>query len=508
MRSGRIVALGEADVAAAIGPRTEVVRLDGRMLLPGFQDAHAHPIFGGLVRARCDLTAANSAAECLRLIGAHGGRGWLLGGGWEPALFPGGAPTAAALDEVTGDRPAYLVNCDHHSAWVNSAALRLAGVDERTPDPADGWIERDESGRPTGTLHEGATALVARVLPEPEPGEYAAALADAQQLLHAHGITGWQDAIVGSYLGYADTLDTYAEMDRAGKLTARVQGALWWDRGRGPEQIPELVARRDAARGNRFRAEHVKIMADGVCENLTAAMLQPYTGSDRCGLSYLSAEALADAVVRLDAAGFGVHFHAVGDRAVRDALDAVEAARRANGTSGLRHQIAHLQVVREADVQRFAELGVTANVQAAWAINDAAMTELTVPQLGEERAGRQYPFRSLLETGAALAAGSDWPVTELDPLAGVHAAVNRAERGTGMAPFMPEQALGLDEALAAHTTGAARANGFAAETGSLELGKAADLVVLDRDLRAVPPEEIGFAQVEMTFAGGVLVYER
>ena len=167
----------------------------------------------------CCLTAANSAAECLRLIGAHGGRGWLLGGGWEPALFPGGAPTAAALDEVTGDRPAYLVNCDHHSAWVNSAALRLAGVDERTPDPADGWIERDESGRPTGTLHEGATALVARVLPEPEPGEYAAALADAQQLLP--GISEYElvESAAGLRPGTDDNLPVIGHLE-AGVLAA------------------------------------------------------------------------------------------------------------------------------------------------------------------------------------------------------------------------------------------------------------------------------------------------
>ncbi len=508
VRGGRIVALGRADVRAVTGSRTELVDLHGRLLLPGFQDAHAHPVFGGLLRARCDLTAASSAAECLRIVGEHEGNGWVLGGGWDPAIFPGGAPTASALDAVTGGRPAYLVNRDHHSVWVNTEALRLAGVDRRTPDPADGWIERDADGRPSGTLHEGAADLVARALPEQDATEYAAALLDAQRQLHAHGVVGWQDAIVGEYLGYADTLSTYRDLDRRGMLTGRIQGALWWDRRRGVEQLPELVERRLAGQGDRFRAEHVKIMGDGVCENLTASMVQPYVGAHGCGLSYLSTEDLHNAVVHLDAAGFSAHFHAVGDRAVRDALDAVAAARAAHGPTGLRHQIAHVQVVRDADISRFRELGVLANFQAAWAINDAAMTELTIPRLGPARSGRQYPFRSLLDSGAPLAAGSDWPVSEIDPLAAVHAAVNRTVPTAAAEPFQPDQAIGLDHALAAHTRGSARANGFAPETGSLEIGKAADLVVLDRDLFRVPPEEIGRARVDLTVVDGAVVHDR
>ncbi|MEU6131579.1 amidohydrolase family protein [Saccharopolyspora sp. NPDC047091] len=503
VRAGRVVALGERAVRPLITRRTEVVRLSGRLLLPGFQDAHAHPVFGGLRRLRCDLTEAATAADCLRLVAAHGGAGWVLGGGWDSPLFPGGAPTAAELDRVTGDRPAYLINRDLHSAWANTAALRLAGVRADTPDPSDGRIERDRHGEPTGTLHEGAADLVARALPEPDPAEYRAALLEGQRVLHAHGVTGWQDAIVGAYLGHADIAETYQEVDRAGLLRARVQGALWWDRRRGAEQIPELVERRERARGERFRAEHVKVMLDGVCETRTAAMETPYLGERGSGLAHVPEPELREVVARLAAAGFPVHFHAVGDRAVRAALDAVAGA----PGSGLRHQIAHVQVVRSRDLPRFRELGVTANVQPAWAIADAAMTELTIPRLGAERAARQYPFRSLHEAGAPLAAGSDWPVSDPDPLGAVHAAVNRREPD-GAEPFLPEQALELATALTAHTAGAARANGFAAETGSLEPGKAADLVVLDRDLFSLPSQEIGRARVELTFADGAPVHGR
>ncbi|MFR9728239.1 amidohydrolase [Saccharopolyspora sp. MS10] len=500
VRDGRIAALGEPAVRRLITGRTEVVRLRGRTLLPGFIDAHAHPVFGGLLGLRCDLTGAVDAADCLRLVGEHrGGEGWLLGGGWDSALFPGGAPSAAALDEVTGSRPAYLLNRDHHGAWVNTAALRRAGVDAATPDPPDGRIERDALGRPTGTLHEGAADLVGRVLAAPDPGEYRAALLAGQRTLHAHGVTGWQDAIVGPYLGHADLLEVYRSLDAAGRVSGRVQAALWWDRHRGPEQLPELLDRR--TRGRRFRAEHVKIMVDGVCENRTAAMVHPYLGRRTGGLAHFSPAGLREAVGALAEAGFPVHFHAVGDRAVRDALDAVAAA----PARGLRHQIAHAQVVRRADLPRFRELGVIANVQAAWAVHDAAMTELTLPELGAERAARQYPFRSLEEAGALLAGGSDWPVSDPAPLVAVHAAVNRCEPDGGP-PLLPEQAISLRAALRAHTSGSAAACGFEREAGSLELGMAADLALLDRDLFAAPRSEIAEARVAATFVDGAPVH--
>ncbi|QUH02705.1 amidohydrolase [Saccharopolyspora erythraea] len=508
VRGGRIVALGGPDVRARIATSTEVVDLRGRLLLPGFHDAHVHPVYGGLQRLRCDLTDSADAQDCLRRIGEYArsrpDTEWVLGGGWDMGQFPGGTPSREALDAVTGDRPAYLVNRDHHGAWVNSAALRLAGVDRDTPDPRDGRVERDRDGGPAGTLHEGATALVSRVVPATTEQQYREGLLEGQRVLHSLGVTSWHDAIIGPYLGYADTLGTYVDLDRRGLLTARVRGALWWDRDRDESQIPELLARREQARGERFRAEAVKIMQDGVCENLTAAMLLPYVGGHGSGLSYLTQDALSRAVRLLDAEGFQLHFHAVGDRAIRDTLDAVEAARAVNGMNDLRHQIAHVQVVQPSDVPRFHELGVAATIQAMWAVNDAAMTELTVPHLGHRRAGWQYPFRSLRAAGAVLAAGSDWPVSDASPMRAVHVAVNRREPGDDD-PFLPAQGLDLVDALAAYTAGSAWVNHVEHEVGTIELGKAADLVVLEDDPFSLPADEIGLCGVDMTVVDGRIV---
>ncbi|MEU0094475.1 amidohydrolase [Kribbella sp. NPDC006257] len=509
VEAGRIVAVGP-DLGPSRG--AEVVDLAGGLLLPGFVDAHIHPMQGGLERGRCDLSPVWGRAETLRTISAyaatHPEAEWILGGGWHQPDYPGGAPTTTDLDAVVSDRPAFLVNADHHGAWVNSRALALAGIDARTPDPADGRIERGPDGTPTGTLHEGAMDLVGRLVPPTTHEEQVAALLDAQAYLHSLGVTGWQDAIFGDYANLSDSTPAYEELARNGLLTARVNGALWWRRDLGAEQIPSLVERREALRYPRLRAGSVKIMQDGVAENFTAGMLDPYYDGCGCrtpnaGLSFVDPLALREHVTALDAAGFQVHVHAIGDRAVREALDAFEAAVLANGAGDLRHHIAHLQVVHPADIARFATLGVTANMQALWAVNDAQMLELTIPFLGPERTGWQYPFGDLHRAGARLAAGSDWPVSSPDPLAAIHVAVNR--QTDDEAPFLPEQSLDLTTALAAYTSGSAWLN-HANQTGLLEPGFLADLAILDRDPFRAPPEEISQARVTATYIEGDRVF--
>jgi predicted amidohydrolase YtcJ len=523
VRGGRIVALGPA-AAELVGPRTEVVDLRGRLLIPGFQDAHVHPVQGGLELAACDLSGARTAEQYLRLIrayaDAHPDRAWITGGGWAMEAFPGGRPTRDRLDAVVPDRPVYLPNRDHHGAWVNSRALERAGIVATTPDPPDGRIERDAAGEPTGMLQEGAADLVARLVPAPGPADLRAALLLAQSRLHSFGITGWQDALVGEGLGQPDTFDTYVAADAAGELTARVCGALWWHRRTGLSQLDQLRSRRVRAGGaGRFRADAVKLMLDGVAENHTAAMLAPYLDGCRApdcrtgnaghelptrGLDFIDPSELASYVVALDRDGFSAHFHALGDRAVRYGLDAIAAARTANGASTGRHQLAHVQVVHPDDIARFGQLGAIANIQALWAAHDPQLDELTIPFLGAERSGWQYPFGDLVRAGATLAAGSDWPVTSADPIEGIHVACNRILPESTSDAFRPDQRLDLGTALAAYTAGSARANGFD-DTGVLRVGAAADLVVLDRDPFAAGIDEIAATRVEQTFVAGLRV---
>jgi len=525
---GRIDAIGNAadrDIQDLIGPATEVVDLRGRALLPGFQDAHVHPAFAGVTMIGCNLIGSTSLDEALARISdwarQHPEREWIAGSGWRMEWFPGGTPDRQTLDAVTDGRPAYLSNRDGHGAWANSRALELAGVDAGTPDPTDGRIERELDGGPQGTLHEGAASLVGRLLPELTIEERLTGLLLAQQHLHARGITAWQDAIVGDYLGSPDPLPVYLAAAASGQLTARVEGALWWDRARGGEQLPDILARRERGRAPRFRANTVKIMQDGVAENFTAGMLGPYLDPTGChehgsGLSYVDPVALRDYVTQLDALGFQVHLHAIGDRAVREALDAVEAARDANrpaaGNSAHldnRHHIAHLQVVHPDDVPRFAALDVTANIQGLWAAHEPQMDDLTIPFIGPERTQRQYVFGDLIGSGARLAAGSDWAVSSANPLRAMHVAVNRSLQGATGAeaePFLPQQSLELAEALAAYTIGSAYVNHLDEETGTIERGKLADLVVLDRDPFAHPADEIGSTGVLATYVQGDPVY--
>ena len=516
VRAGRITLVSPAAVP---GPAT-VVDLAGGTLLPGFIDAHAHPVFAGEQLRQCDLSDATSQPGYLDLIARyvreHPGAGWVTGGGWSMEAFPGGVPTAAVLDGLVPDRPVFLPNRDGHGAWVNSKALSLAGIDASTPDPVDGRIERDASGRPVGMLQEGATGLVSRLIPAATEDDWDQALLAGQARLLSTGITGWQDAIVGNPHGSGDILPAYLRAARADKLLASVVGALWWDRDRGLEQLPELLERRAMAEEGRFRPTSVKMMLDGVAENHTAAMLEPYLddsgcASDRSGLDFIDPAELPRFVTALDREGFQVHFHALGDRAVRLALDAVEAARRENGDTGNRHHLAHLQVVHPDDIPRFAHLDATANIQPLWAAHEPQMDELTIPFLGDRRASWQYPFRSLQAAGAAMCAGSDWPVSSPNPLWGAHVAVNRsappALGPAGSEPFLPEQRLDLASVLAAYTSGSARVNGLEATTGAVRAGLDADFAVVDADLSRIGSHEIGAAAVVQTWIRGELVYQ-
>ena len=517
VRGEKIAAVGPAGPADGAAP----VDLAGGTLLPGFIDAHVHPVSAGYQLRRCDLRAASTASGYAALVAAyaaeHPEQEWITGGGWSMDAFPGGLPTRDLLDAVVADRPVFLPNRDGHGAWVNSKALALAGIGSATPDPADGRIERDAAGQPSGMLQEGAAGLVSRLLPPVTAEDWYQALVTAQGHLLSLGITGWQDAIVASHHDLAAPLDAYLRAAREGTLLVNVVGALWWDRARGLEQLPELLESRRAGQFGRFRATSVKMMLDGVAENYTAAMLETYLDADGCatgqsGLDFIDPGELPGFVTALEREGFQVHFHALGDRAVRSALDALAAARRANGPRGLRHHLAHLQVVHPGDIPRFAPAGATANIQPLWAAHEPQMDELTIPFLGKRRAAWQYPFRSLHDSGSPLCAGSDWPVSSPNPLWGAHVAVNRtlpaAEGSPGGDPFLPEQALSLPVVLAAYTSGSAWVNGLDGVTGGIREGLDADFAIVDADLAHIPAGEIGEASVTQTWIRGQLVHQR
>src|SRR5271169_6684696 len=525
VRGGLIQAVGtDEEIRQVTGPGTRVVELGGQLAVPAFGDAHVHAVAGGLESLRCNLLGLRTRQESLAAVAAYcaglGPDAWVLGGGWTMSAFPGGLPTAVDLDSVTGGRPAFLPNRDHHSAWVNTAALKRAGIDAGTPDPVDGRIERDESGQPTGTLHDGAMRLVAERVPPPSAAELLAGLVAGQSYLHSLGITSFQDACVGAAgeLGMPDSFDTYLMAADYGMLSCQVVGALWWDRYRGLSQIDDLLARREQASDGQFRATTVKLMLDGVCETFTAAMSAPYL--DRHGHStghkgslFIDPETLREATGRLAAAGFQLHFHAIGDHAVSTALDVIEALPAAQRQAA-RHHLAHLQFITPLDLGRFSALGAVANFQPLWATADPQMEELTIPFVGAERSAWQYQIGSLVRQGTRIAFGSDWPVSSADPLQEIHVAVNRVlsaslgRRGEPECtdPFQPEQAITVTGAIDAFTAGVAWVNHSDDVAGRLLPGMRADVTVLDQDLFAIPARDIGSTSVVMTVAGGTVVY--
>ncbi|MET3904838.1 amidohydrolase family protein [Paenarthrobacter sp. 4246] len=524
IEGGRIIAVGgPEDLEATVSPETRRVDLQGQLVLPGFQDAHIHPIFAGIELLQCDLTEVASAEEAVATVARYAADNpdepWILGAGWSMDFFPGGTPGRELLDAVVPDRPVYLVNRDHHGAWANTAAFKAAGITKATPDPDGGRLEREADGTPAGTVHEGAMDLFNAVKPAVSYELAYQGLLASQQLLLAQGITAWQDAWVPIPEGeHADHLKVYQDAAKAGDLKVRVTACQWWDRTAGMSQLEAIVERRNSVAEAfdplQLNANTVKVMVDGVAENYTAAMHHVYLDhhghhTENRGIEFFEPEQLKEFVTAIDAEGMQVHFHALGDRAVTDALDALETARNSNGANDHRHHLAHLQVVRREDVTRFPELNAAANVQALWACHEEQMDTLTLPFLEPGAEDRHYPFGELAAAGARLVAGSDWPVSTADPIAAIHVAVNRKAPGENLPPLGPaSHKLSLKQIVDAYTHGTAWINHLDAATGTLEPGKLADLAVLDVNLFDLPEEELHRAEVTQTWIGGECVYDR
>ncbi|MFM9033891.1 MAG: amidohydrolase [Mycobacterium sp.] len=507
---GRVRAVGE-QARQQSGADARTVDLDGGFLMPSFGDGHAHPLYGGLEAAGPEIRPCRSVDEIVsavaRFAGRHPEREWIVGASYDGSLAPGGLFDARWLDAAVPDRPVVLRAWDYHTVWCNSEALRRAGITADTPDPVLGEIPHREDGSVLGTLREwGAVDLVMNAVPPQDESVRVAALGTAADYLLAAGVTWVQDAWVEP----AD-VETYLAAARQGALRMRFNLALYADPRHFDSQVGRYAESRRRVResgSDLLTAHTVKFFADGVVENETGALLEPYcSGLHSHGQRNWEGDSLADAARRVDELGLQIHIHAIGDAAVRQALDAIEHVIRSNGPRDRRPVIAHVQLADDADLARFAQLGVIPTMQPLWAQMDALMTVLTVPRLGRERADRQYRMATLADSGAPLAHGSDWPVSSGRPLDGIAVAVSRRTSG-GEPPggWTPQEILPVETALRAYTSGVAYQAFADGEWGGITGGSAADLVWLDRDPRTTPALDLPGITVRATYLNGQPAY--
>lgn len=506
IRDGKVAALGEAAQASGVTPTD----LRGRLVLPGFQDAHIHLLNGGTDQIEtAHLYGATTIAELQSALAAHAA-GWdgemVWGAGWQCGFFGDQNLTRAVLDAVVPDRPCLIYDGNFHNACLNGVALARIGVTADTPDPPNGHIVRDAEGRATGMLHEEAINWATRRLPRSGEATLRAGLAAGQALANRHGITGVIDPWILSHHARI-----YGEAAAQDTLTLRVAGAMLVTRAdTGATAEARLTALRRAHQGPLFHLNAAKFFLDGGLENRTAALLAPYADATGGNAHLMFApDQIADLFTTLDALRFQIHVHCIGDAATRAALDGFAAARAANGTWPGLHQIAHLELVHPDDMPRFAALGVMANMQPYWAAHDPLIPDETMAMIGPARGPFTYPFRSLIDAGAPYCLNSDWAVTTLNPFAIIGTAVTRQPpRSRGLAPpFFPEQRLTLPEAVPGYTRNAAAACWRGHFTGQLSPGYSADLIVLDRDIYTCDPHAIAETQVLTTLFRGKTVHE-
>lgn len=519
IRSGKIVAVGsEREITAFRGPTTKVIDAQGRLVLPGFTDCHIHFLDGSLSLLRVNLDEAKSITEIQKMVkayaDAHPSAPWILGRGWSyPVFAPSGLPDKKYLDEIMPDRPVYLEAFDGHTWWANSKALQLAGITAKTPDPPNGSFVRDPAtGEPTGAVKEDAADdVMKKSIPLPSRDEKLQALraglkeANRVGLVRVHSAGGV--SIASSDLQNADLFE---ELRKKGELTVRMYLAY---RMNPPEVTKEDIVRVEEAR-RRYRDEwisagSIKFFLDGVIESHTAAMLTPYSDDPKqMGALFWDPAKYTQAVEELDSRDFQIFTHAIGDRAVRLALDAYESAAEANGTRVERHRIEHIETITADDIPRFGKLGVIASFQPLHAYPDDDTLKIWARNVGPERAPRGFAWNSIQSAGGTLAFGSDWPVVTLNPWPGLQNALTRQTvDGNPPGGWYPKQRISLPDAIKAYTLGAAFAGHFEKTEGSLEAGKVADLIILSQDLFKIEPTDVVKTEVMLTMVGGKVVYQ-
>lgn len=509
VKAGKIIYVGkDSEIDAYVGGNTQVVNLEGKMVLPGFHDTHSHPIMGGYYEGFLDLTSAASKAEILQMVkvyaDTHPDKEWIVGIGFPLTTIPGANPRKEDLDSVVPDRPVYLLEVEGHSAWLNSKGLEKGGINRDSLPPPGGIIERDKiTGEPSGTLRE--PFLFAVDYQAQGKGQTASleALEVALKKMGELGITSMTDA----YVTPEDQL-VYIQANKLGKLTARINLALELTPGADDHRLNEIIDHRKNAPEALLRVLSAKLILDGVLTSKTGLLLADYENDPgNSGEVMFTKPRLEQIVSKFDKNGIQLHMHAVGDRAISMALDAVEIAQKQNGKSANRHQITHLDVVDPRDIPRFNTLNVIANIQPFWGYRSAYVSA-SEPLLGPDRSRWIYPFRSFIEAGAPIAAGSDWPITTLSPMEAIEVALTRRaiKSEDASPPFVAAEKMDLATMIKAYTLDGAFAHHLEDYTGSITVGKYADLVVLDKNLFEIPAKEIHSVNVERTLLAGEEVY--
>ena len=508
----RIQAVGtNTEIESFIGPETDVLDLDGKLVLPSFVDAHSHPSHAVDLLENISLYNLDSLGKYAQtvqdFIASNPEREFYRGSGWDNTLFSLHGPDKDFLDRFVSHKPVSLVSYDGHSLWVNSATLKKAGITKDTPNPAGGVIEKDPaSGEPTGTLRETAMNLVDGVIPGYSAEEKVNTLLAYQEISFQCGVTMTHDAMLDE-----DNLTGYKDLESRGALRMNFRGSILIEPDKpAGQQIEFMLDQRASNRHPKFQTNTAKLFVDGVVEGGTAYLLEPYANNaDYYGELLWEPGELNKICAALDKEQVQIHIHVIGDAAARIALDALEFAQLQNGKRDARHMITHLQLVTPEDILRFKQLGVIGLPNPYWFKIDDDYHVLAVPYLGEERAKIQYPMRSFLEAGVRMASASDFPVSvPFDPLMGMEIGVTRSILGTVTDEILwPEERVSLEEMVASFTINGAYSNFQEGNTGSLEMGKQADYVVLDQNIFKVPPQEIGRTKVLQTYIDGVLVHD-
>jgi len=511
VRADKIIFVGDAKSAESYkGPSTKVIDAKGKLVLPGFTDCHVHFMSGSLGLTQVDLTGANTIEEIQKRVkdyaAAHPTLPWITGMGWQYPTFGATAlPNKKILDDVLADRPVYLVAYDGHSSWANSKALAMAGIDRNTPDPPNGKIVRDANGEATGALKEAAGDLVERLMPKPTREERLTALRKGLHEANRLGVVR-----VHSAGGDFEYLDLYDELRKNGELTVRQYIAYFLD---PPELKPEAIEKIELAR-KKYNDEWisggaVKTMLDGVVEAHTAAMLGTYADdTSQSGKLFWDPDKYKQAIAELDKRGLQIFTHAIGDRAVRTALDAYENAQKTNHSTDDRPRIEHIETITAEDIPRFGKLGVIASFQPLHTDPNEDTLKVWAVAAGPDRVSRAWPWRSVESTGGKLAFGSDWPVVTISPWPGVQNALTRqTAEGEPAGGWVPKERINIEDAVRGYTLGAAFAGRREKTEGSLETGKLADLIILSKDLFTIEPPDILNEEVLVTMVGGKVVYE-